>query len=167
MILHILTACSRPEYLPAWAAELCEASKCGVDIRWHVGFDMGRKHVGGQRVKNLLLDSIPADCPGWVWIGDDDNVLDPTMLAALTEYDAQEFDAVIFAQHRGARVARPCAVIDRVDAAQLVARRRLIGGHRLPEAYNGDGYWISEIAKHGYISYDARPLTKYNARVAC
>ncbi|MBV6436744.1 MAG: hypothetical protein AELANPGJ_02011 [Anaerolineae bacterium] len=164
MRLHILTACSRPDFLPAWAAELSAVSVPGVEIHRHVGFDLARRHVGGQAVKNALLDSIPADDAGWVWIGDDDNTLDPAMLAAVAEYDARPVDVVIFAQRRGRQVAPPCAVLNRVDAAQFVARRSAIGAHRLPEAYNGDGLLIAAIAKTARMVYDQRVLTNYNGR---
>ena len=167
VILHILTACSRPGFLPAWAAELAEAAKAqGIDIRWHVGFDLACQHVGGQAVKNALLDSIPASDPGWVWIGDDDNALDPDMLAAVAQYDTRPVDAVIFAQRRGEHVAQPSAVLNRVDAAQLVARRSAIGSHRLPLAYNGDGLLIGQLAKTARMVYDSRPVTRYNWRTA-
>lgn len=162
--LHILTACSRPDFLPAWAAELAAVSVPGVEIHWHVGFDIARNHIGGQAVKNKLLDSIQADDPGWVWIGDDDNTLDPEMLAAVAEYDARPVDAVIFAQRRGKGIAQPCAVLNMVDAAQLVARRSVIGSHRLPEAYNGDGMLVGALAKTARMVYDSRPVTRYNWR---
>jgi hypothetical protein len=168
VILHVLTACARPEFLPAWAAEMADASQlAGIDLRWHVAFDIGRQYVGGQAVKNRMLDSIPGSDPGWVWIGDDDNKLEPAMLQAVAEYDARPVDVVIFAQRRGSKVAPPCAVVDRVDAAQFVARRSAIGGHRLPNKYNGDGLLIAAIAKTARMGYDSRALTHYNWRTTC
>ena len=164
MILHILTASARPGLLPAWAAELAEATKSGVDLRWHVAFDLDRKYIGGQAVKNRMLDSIPESDPGWVWIGDDDNVLDVEMLVALQEYDEQLVDAVVFAQRRGSKVAAACALVDRVDAAQFVGRRQFIGAHRIPTTYNGDGHWIAGMAKRGRVVFDDRVLTRYNGR---
>lgn len=162
-VLHIITACSRPEFLPAWAAELTEAACCaGIDLRWHVAFDLNHQHVGGQDVKNRILDSLAG---GWVWIGDDDNVLDPAMLSAVAEYDARPVDVVIFAQRRGKQIAPPCAVVDRVDAAQFVARRSAIGNHRLPAKYNGDGLLIAALAKTARMVYDQRAVTNYNGRV--
>lgn len=162
-VLHIITACSRPEFLPAWAADLAEAARgAGVDLRWHVAFDMERQHIGGQAVKNRILDSISGD--GWVWIGDDDNTLDQAMLSAVAEYDARPVDVVIFAQRRGQQLAPPCAVLNRVDAAQFVARRSAIGSHRLPETYNGDGMLIAALAKTARMVYDQRVLTNYNGR---
>lgn len=165
-VLHIITACSRPQFLPSWAAEIAEAAKtAGVDLRWHVAFDCERKHVGGQDVKNRMLDAIAGD--GWVWIGDDDNVLDPAMLSAVVEYDARPVDVVIFAQRRGQQIAPPCAVVDRVDAAQFVARRSAIGNHRLPAKYNGDGLLIADLAKTARMVYDQRALANYNGRIPC
>jgi len=167
MILHILTACSRPGNLPAWAADLAAIAGeyPGVDLRWHVAFDLQRRHVGGQAVKNALLDSIPADDPGWVWIGDDDNALDTAMLEALAAYaDRGDVDAVVFAQRRHGYIAAPCAVVDEVDVAQLIARRRFIGDARIPACYNGDGQWIAALAQRGGVVYDDRPVTMYNGR---
>ena len=162
-VLHIITACSRPEFLPALAADLAEAARgAGVDLRWHVAFDMERQHIGGQAVKNRILDSISGD--GWVWIGDDDNTLDQAMLSAVAEYDARPVDVVISAQRRGQQLAPPCAVLNRVDAAQFVARRSAIGSHRLPETYNGDGMLIAALAKTARMVYDQRVLTNYNGR---
>lgn len=168
MILHVLTACARPEFLPAFAAEMGDAAQlAGVDLRWHVAFDIGRQFVGGQAVKNRMLDSIPESDSGWVWIGDDDNRLEPAMLKAVAEYDARPVDVVIFAQRRGKQIAPPCAVVDRVDAAQFVARRSAIGAHRLPTKYNGDGLLIAAVAKTARMVYDARALTNYNGRLPC
>jgi hypothetical protein len=167
MILHILTACSRPGNLPAWAADLAAIAGeyPGVDLRWHVGFDVARQHIGGQAVKNALLDSIPAADSGWVWIGDDDNALDTAMLEALAAYaDRADVDAVVFAQRRRGCIAAPCAVVDEVDAAQIVARRAFIGDTRIPECYNGDGQWIATLAMRGGVVYDDRAVTRYNAR---
>jgi hypothetical protein len=166
MIFHILTACSRPGNLPAWAADLVAAAALSsIDLIWHVAFDLQRKHIGGQDVKNAMIDSIPADDPGWVWIGDDDNILDTAMLEALVSYaDRDDVDAVIFAQRRGGVVVAPCAVVDRVDAAQIVARRRFIGDTRIPACYNGDGQWIATLAMRGGVVYDDRAVTVYNGR---
>ena len=166
MILHILTACSRPGNLPAWAADLAAfAAMSSIDLRWHVGFDLQRRHVGGQAVKNALLDGIPANDAGWVWIGDDDNVLDAAMLEALADYaNRDDVGAVIFAQRRGGGIVEPCAVVDRVDAAQIVARRRFIGDTRIPTCYNGDGQWIAALAMRGGVVYDDRAVTIYNGR---
>lgn len=165
-VLHIITACSRPEFLPAWAAELADAaSRSHVDLRWHVAFDMERQHIGGQAVKNRILDTITGD--GWVWIGDDDNTLDQAMLSVVAEYDARPVDVVIFAQRRGKQISPPSAVLNRVDAAQFVARRSAIGAHRLPDAYNGDGMLIAALAKTARMVYDQRVVTNYNGRIPC
>ena len=64
----------------------------------------------------------------------------------------------------GKQIAPPCAVLNMVDAAQLVARRSVIGSHRLPEVYNGDGMLVGALAKTARMVYDSRPVTRYNWR---
>jgi hypothetical protein len=102
-----------------------------------------------------------------VWIGDDDNTLDPAMLKAVAAYEGSRTDAVIFAQRRGSNVAPPSSAVNRVDAAQIVARREFIGHHRLPLEYNGDGKWISELCSRGRVVMDYREFTRYNGRLPC
>lgn len=171
MILHILTACSRPERLPRLAQAIAQAAQDapGVAVRWHVAFDLERRHVGGQAVKNQLLDSIPADDPGWVWICDDDNIPHPDFFPRLAALAAGEvmIGGYLFAQQRGpaegGRVLPAAAPrVGYVDAAQLVARRAYIGGHRIPEAYDGDGAWILGMYLPFAVALWDEPLTLYN-----
>ncbi|HEY6206289.1 MAG TPA: hypothetical protein VIW21_09005, partial [Chthoniobacterales bacterium] len=84
MVLHILTAVTRPENLPKLAESLIPAATAGVELAWHLGYDLERRHVAGQAVKNRLLDRIG---PGrdWVWILDDDNTAHPEFFRRLTE----------------------------------------------------------------------------------
>src|ERR1043166_599735 len=72
MVLHILTAVTRPENLPKLAESLIPAAAAGVELAWHVGYDLEHRHVAGQAVKNRLLDRI-SPSQDWVWILDDDN----------------------------------------------------------------------------------------------
>jgi hypothetical protein len=149
MKLHVLTACTRPENLPALAASLAPAAAAGVDLHWHVGFDLERRHPGGQGVKNALLDDV-AD--GWVWILDDDNTAAPGFFAALARVVARE-EAPVWLVACAQRTAGGVRYVSRgtlrpthVDTAQLVARRDVIGAQRIPEHYCGDGEWIAALA---------------------
>jgi hypothetical protein len=84
MILHILTAMTRPQNLPKMAESLIPAAAAGVELTWHFGYDVDRKHIAGQAVKNRLLDTITAP-DDWVWILDDDNTAHPDFFRRLAE----------------------------------------------------------------------------------
>lgn len=172
MILHVLTACSRIQTLTALGAALERAEIERIQLHWHVAFDLERRHVGGQAVKNRLLDQIPADDPGWVWICDDDNLPHPVFFRRLAQLWAEGQrvgmpDAYLFAQLRGplegGRIlpARPPRA-GYVDAAQLVARRSYIGDYRLPATYDGDGVWIEGLYVPGAVALIDEPITLYN-----
>lgn len=159
--LHVLTACSRPAYLPAIAQCLASARQFGIDVHWHIGLDLEKNHPGGQAVKNALLDRI-AD--GWVWICDDDNLPHPRFFATLAGLDGQA-SGYLFAQNRGPggflRAQPP--VVDRIDAAQAIVARWAIGDMRLPAEYTGDGQWLAALhAAHPLTCIDTI-VTYYNA----
>lgn len=163
--LHILTACSRPEGLAPIARALGVPMPT-VALQWHVGFDLVCAHVGGQAVKNRLLDSISIS-DGWVWVCDDDNLPHPAMLAALPLLLHDDTpDGYLFAQDRGPQgyhaVAAPC--VGRTDIAQLLIRRDAIGTHRIPESYDGDGQWIVNLYQQRALHQVADVPTYYNAQ---
>lgn len=168
MKLHILTACSRPENLPALAESLMPAGACGIDLTWHIRFDPDRQHAGGQALKNAMLDQI-AD--GWCWILDDDNYCHPHFFEALAAMTADNGDVrliVCAQQHRNGwirRVNRSMLRETHVDAAQIVARRDAIGEKRIPEHYCGDGAFIEALADSlttHQIMYVHHPVVYYN-----
>lgn len=168
MILHVITACSRPERLPRLAAELGRAHAHGVDLRWHVGLDLDRRHVGGQAVKNRLLSGL-ARAEGWAWICDDDNLPHPAFLQRLPALAAAHPSAagLLLAQDRGPhenRTLRPELPprVGRVDAAQLVVRVGVAASVRIPETYDGDGHWIAQIAATVSIHPVDEVLTLWN-----
>lgn len=160
ILLHVLTACSRPEGLPAISQALA-AAPAGVTVRWHIGFDLARQHVGGQAVKNALLDDLT---DGWVWICDDDNLPASGFLDRLVELLGRDCAGYLFGQMRpgGAVPALPPAV-GRTDVAQLVVRREAVGDLRIPEQYDGDGHWICQVWTQAMALID-EPLTGYNAQ---
>lgn len=166
MQLHVITAVTRPGNLTRLAESLAAVAPA-VRITWHARFDPEQQHVGGQRLKNELLDQI-AD--GWVWIGDDDNLMHPAFANLVPPLTANPAVGLIVLSQAlpdgGVRRAEPgCLAIDRVDAAQLVVRRDVLGALRLPETYAGDGMLAEALAATlppESICYVAEPAAYYN-----
>ena len=159
--LHILTACSRPSGLTRLADAIASAPAC-LQVVWHVGFDLDCQHIGGQAVKNRLLDEVQ---DGWVWVCDDDNLPVPGFFAWLTQQAPA--DLLLFAQRRQGRIAAAAAPrLDETDIAQAVIARTLIETCRIPEVYNGDGLFLVALAAQtSNIVLIDQPLTAYNAQV--
>ena len=168
MRLHVLTAVTRPENLPALSESLSGAAAAGVDIIRHLRADPERQAVGGQALKNAMLQDIE---DGWVYILDDDNIAHPGMFAALIRATLAHPSARLIAiaqQHRNGWIRRVHRLMLRqthVDAGQVVIRRDAIGDKRIPEHYCGDGQFIEEIASSlpdDQIAYIYQALTYYN-----
>jgi len=168
MNLHILTACTRPNNLYALSLSIEHAARQGCDLTWHVRFDPECQAVGGQWLKNQMLDEIT---DGWVYILDDDNVLHPDLLGALADYLTDRVDVglvVCAQQHRNGYVRRPHRGMLRqthVDAGQVVIRRAALGALRIPEHYCGDGQFVEEFAstlRNDQIVYIPEVTTYYN-----
>jgi hypothetical protein len=169
MRLHVLTACTRPENLDALAESLMDALSAGVQVVWHIRFDREHQYVGGQKLKNDMLDEVRE---GWVAILDDDTTYPPAFFpaiagAVLAHPDAQLL--VIAQQHRSGwvrKVSRRMLRATHVDAGQIVARREAIGTLRIPEHYCGDGSFIEALADSladEQIVYIHEPVVTYNA----
>ena len=170
MILHVLTAVTRPENLPMLAASLGAAVESGVEVCWHTRTDPERRYVGGQALKNEMLDD-DDDPEGWVWILDDDNIAHPGLFAALVACLEAHPDARMIAvaqQHHNGwvrQVERGMLMQTHVDAGQVLIRKDAIGDRRIPLHYCGDGEWIEMIADQlepAQIAYIREPLTYYN-----
>jgi hypothetical protein len=168
MKLHLLTAVTRPANLPALAASIDAAQVAGVALVWHIGYDLERTAVGGQAIKNALIDSI-AD--GWVSILDDDNLLHPDLPRRLAETLAAQADALLIVVSQQLpdggvrRAGLGCLHVDQVDAAQLIVRRDALGERRLVETYAGDGLLAEALAAAlpaGQIVYLDEVLSYYN-----
>src|SRR5512132_2800574 len=95
MRLHVLTAVTRPGNLGLLAESIAAASIPEVGIVWHWCFDPERTAVGGQRLKNEMLDQIS---DGWVCFLDDDNVMHPDFVRRVHEH--KDADAVVVCQQR-------------------------------------------------------------------
>lgn len=170
MRLHVLTAVTRPENLPTLATSLDAARDLDIEVCWHTRADPERRCVGGQFLKNEMLDD-DEDPQGWVWILDDDTVAHPAFFAQLRACTLAHPDArmiVIAQQHRNGwvrQVERRMLRQTHVDAGQVVIRKDAIGDRRIPLHYCGDGEWIEGIATslpNDQIAYITTPATYYN-----
>lgn len=168
LTLHLLTAVTRPDNLGAVGASVAGAVCAGLRVVWHLRGDPDGRAVGGQALKNAMLDEI-AD--GWVYILDDDNLLHPGLPAALARLVADRPEvrlAVVAQELPGGAVRRPAPDamrVDGVDAAQLLIRRDAIGGYRIPETYAGDGMLAAHLAAAlpaEQVAYLDEPLAYYN-----
>jgi hypothetical protein len=161
--LHVLTAVSRPENLPRVAESLSAAAMNVPDVKvcWHWRFDLERKHVGGQALKNEMLDEIEE---GWVWVLDDDTEAHPDVLGAK---DFEAYDAVVFSQVRSdgrVLLAAPENVVPgSIDINQAFLRRDLIGDLRIPIHYDGDGMFLNAVLKQGNVLYHPAALSLHNS----
>ena len=166
-ILNVITACSRPENLPLLEESL-EPGKASFELRWLVIHDTGEveSRVGNAQ-KNEALEMIDS---GWVYFLDDDNLIHPKFFPAIAQaiHDGPGRRGFIFSQDCNLfiRRASPETVrVDRIDLAQFVLRRDLIGSWRfdLP-TYNSDGMLIEGLyQKHaGEFTFIDQVLCYYN-----
>ena len=162
--LHILTACTRPENLPA-LAESIQAAMCEPwEFCWHIRFDPARQHLGGHALKEDMLDQIE---DGWVVFLDDDTLMHPDLPRRVAEHlDAA---GVVVSQDRTASLghmlwATPENMrLGGVDIGQVVLRRELIGDADMPPYYGGDGTFLHEILQgRDDIVYLDEALSLYN-----
>lgn len=169
MKLNVITAASRPWNLSVIAGSLSYAHSRApeVDLTWHLRFDPERVHVGGQALKNKMLDQIS---DGWVWTLDDDTLVHENLLRNVSEFvqSKPELRAVVVSQRRNdGRVLRACpenAVVGEIDAGQALLHVDLINGLRVPETYAGDGVWLESLLRHASgVSYLDEVLSLHNA----
>lgn len=163
MLLNILTAVSRPENLPKITESLAIAAEKApnVTVCWRWGFDLERRHVGGQAVKNALLDEVE---DGWVWCLDDDTLVHEDILLTASQF--LEYDAIVFSQQRSdGRVLAAGwenVTVGGIDIGQALLRRDLIGEHRIPEHYEGDGMFLSAVLTE-HVLFHPAALSLHNA----
>lgn len=168
--LHVLTAISRPENIPELAMELATAALevPEFDVVWHWRFDLERQNVGGQALKNEMLDEID---DGWVWVLDDDTSVHPELFPKFAEA-IEEFpnaQALIVGQSRSDGTYLPGTIwsvsVGLIDIGQALLRRDLIGKKRIPLLYDGDGYFLVDVLtdQHEVLWLD-RELSYHNAR---
>ena len=165
MRLHIVTAVTRPANLGMIAASLAAAAcTARIDLVWHWRFDWQREHVGGQKLKNDALDAITE---GWVWMLDDDTIAHSEILQAWSQHARHDgVRAVVFGQSRAdgrILVADEQNVrVGHIDIGQAFLRRDIIGEHRLPEHYDGDGMFLEVVLPDSGVIYDNRLLSFHN-----
>lgn len=174
MKLHVLTAVSRPENLGLVGESLAKAAAAAqVDVDWHWRLDPLRQWVGGQFLKNVMLNEIQ-DMDDWVWVLDDDTLAHPGVLEELMlslECDMLPPSAVVFSQLRtDGRVlhAAPENVrLGFIDIGQAFLRRGAIGDTRIPLSYEGDFHFLNEILTVLWAQEDVHwidePLSLHNA----
>ncbi len=192
--LNIITPCSRPENLPGIHEALIPLVG---KIHWYIIYDMlkidSRKGVYvpkvpwatvhattdaksrfGNAQRNLALDLIK---DGWVWFCDDDNI--PTMRFMDDIEDVvrehPETDGIVCRQiYKGGvmrlSAARENMVVNRVDGAQVVVKRELIGDARFElDRYEADGIFIQKVyeadldRKWWFAGEGGSPVVYYNA----
>jgi len=167
VILHVLTACTRPWNLSKISPTL-EQAALGTpwQVHWHIGFDPQRAHIGGQGVKNRLLEGISE---GWVWILDDDTTVHPDLLRRVGEEIERDpsLQAVVVSQKRpeGVLVADPVNVrVGHIDSGQVVLHRGLIGGTQLLDKHDADGHFFEALLRDAPgVSYLNEILCFHNA----
>jgi len=167
MKLHLLTAVTRPGNLAVIADSIAAASFPEWEVAWHLRFDPNRTDIGGQRLKNQMLDGIE---DGWCWILDDDTTMHPHLLRKLTEVLTWEPTALALVVSQDRQDGRHLTAaegnvrVGEIDAGQAIMRRDLIGDHRLPLDYEGDGHWLCELlpGKDGIVYLD-ETLSLHNA----
>lgn len=165
MRLNVLTAVSRPENLPLIAESLVVAvAKTSVELCWRWRLDLERRNIGGQAVKNELLEQVPAG--EWVWVLDDDTVAHDEIIR-LAEFFAPTCDAVVFSQQRNERevlfARAENMVVGMCDIGQAFLKRDLIGDHRIPIDYNGDGMFLQAVLAGARVMYHPAALSLHNA----
>jgi hypothetical protein len=173
LILHILTAVTRPENLAQVKDSIEHAYSRAADtsIQWHVRHDHDQQHVGGQALKNWMLDVIQ---DGWVVILDDDTTMHPRfiqkieMVVATAPLVNPDLRAIIVSQKRVngtiLSASPENAVVGGIDAGQAVLRRDLIGDYRIPEEYAGDGMWLETLLRdRPDVHYMRDVLSLHNA----
>lgn len=166
MRINVLTAVSRPENLGLVAESLAKAAQRApnVEIAWRWTLDLERRHVGGQAVKNKMLEGVPDD--EWVFILDDDTLVHEDVLLMAASF--QNYDAIVFSQQRSdgrVLVARPeNVIVGSIDIGQAFLRRELVGDHRLPIDYNADGMFLGAVlAPPANVLYHPAALSLHNA----
>ena len=155
-----MTAVTRPENLAEIGLSLRNAvARARIDAEWHLRFDPERRHVGGQQVKNELLDGID---DGWVWVLDDDTLVHPDLFTYLDE----SYDALVVSMRLDGGIlhaAEKNVVWGGIDIGQAILRRELIGERRIEPVYEGDGRFLEALLPGANVLYVPTELTYYNA----
>lgn len=184
MLINIITACSRPSYYIKALQENIKQTLIKSEARWYIIFD-NRKirtpkfipecyhhafvegDISGAPQKNYALDIIKE---GWVYILDDDNLLNLNFEKILLRRIKSKATGIVFDQMSNGKVrlaANPKKVGPaEIDCAQFILKREAIGDVRFEvNKYDSDGWFFREIYKNNKnnILFSNEPLTNYNA----
>jgi len=161
MRLHVLTAVTRPQNIPAIWESINSDWQGDWQVHWHV-YQERLEAVGGQRVKNQMLNTCVG---GWVYILDDDTLMHPDLLKRTSDvlYENPKADAILFGRIEGGNTFMPELRVGLIDVGQAMLRRSLIGKHRIPHQYDGDGQLLTEVVPQARQAiYLNEPLSFYN-----
>lgn len=157
--LHIITSCGRafmiPDIAKSIAAEL-RTHELSFLVRWHIAYQHPEQFdLCGARKMNEMIDLIPTE--DWVWILDDDNTIHPDFFPTLNrafQVWPKLKDAFVFSQNRTDALGPVLPAgpenmrVGRVDTAQVVFRKRLLGSERmLLDSKMPDGILYERIYK--------------------
>jgi len=164
MRLHVLTAVTRPENFNAIYNSIYDSNHHDWQIYWHL-LHLDGDHIGGQKVKNLLFEVLDDEQDGWVYVLDDDTLMHPAFLsrtAALINANP-EADVFFFARVDHGNVFQPDVKVGSIDIGQALIHLSLVGDLRLPELYDGDGWFLEGIRQAAdQAVYVNEPLSFYN-----
>lgn len=191
MDLAVITACIRPQNLPAIHESLGSVpvhwivvvdlmkSAFGPVKTFVVGLDSPHKitllsvlqdekdHSGGYVAKNRGLDHVEnTSKERYTYILDDDNIMHPDFMRELAPFISKDDspDLICFGQDlcTGWHRLGPPMIIG-IDQAQYVVKTSRIWGLRLPEAYVGDGVFAEILTRFGRTSFILdKTLSYYN-----
>lgn len=163
MKIHVITAVTRPQNIQVISRTLALAAKeADLEYEWHLAEDEKKQHVGGQRIKNAILDEFE---DGWVWVLDDDTIVHPDLFKSFALALHDECNSVVVSQMRSdltvlhampSQVALSC-----IDIGQAILERSLIGDSRIPENYDGDGTFLCRLIPSRTVFID-RILSFHN-----
>jgi len=161
--LHVLTAVTRPSNLERVYDSIYSQDHSFWTVFWHL-LHLDAPSVGGQKVKNLLLDATrPED--GWVYVLDDDTMMHPQFLDRTADViDANPDCEVIFVGRSDhGNLFMPEVKVGAIDICQALIRRDLINDLRIPDLYDGDGWFLQAlIDKAVEAVYLPESLSFYN-----
>jgi len=163
----VLTAVTRPENIGQVGESIFRSAQQvpEVLVSWHMHFDYEREFVGGQVLKNRMLDEVD---DGWVCILDDDTLMHERFVPRIYQEITRtpQARAIVVSQLRTTgtilRASASNAVLGKIDAGQAVLRRDFIGTNRIPETYAGDGVWLEQLLREEGVLYLSAVLSLHN-----
>jgi len=116
-----------------------------------------RKSDDGDHGHQLINDTIDSIKDGWVYVVDDDNIIHENFYERVYQIikENKKSTGIIFEQKVGGidftkldirECGKDLVKVGKIDMAQFLLRRDLIGNYRIPKGhYVGDGMFIEEI----------------------